>query len=681
MTETEEFEFRHRLEQEQAAASSSKTVQATPPLIQPPSDEPKTAQESPSIFDFLTGSPRKGHEQSGIAKLAQKAVGAGETALAFGTGIVGGSLGGAASTVNNAVKHIGYGLMGEDTRTLPNFEQAYGEGANAMTYQPRTTAGKEMTSDASDFLAQHAPALIAAAPELAIAGRSAAPAARFVGSKVAQAATPTISPAMATMVGKAADLGIDLRPDQVSPNKYLKVAGEISSNVPGSGSKTAAQQQAFNSALMKQIDPEATTTTFTRDEFAKALDKSGSTIGQIAEKAEVPLSGPMQQQLMNHLKEVSTETPEVRAVNEAWVKKIGDAGGEDGVIPGAALRKLDSQIGRQLKSTPDGDLRRTLIDLHEVMMDGLANNLGPEDMAAFKAARKQYAIGKAIEPVVAKEGYTGNFPPAQLMARMTATKNAKQFMAAGQGGEIGDLADVGQLLKEPRSSLTAERGMVQRILNPLAAGGLGGAAAVTHPVATAAGAGVTYGAANLYNRLGPTLTRAMAEKSRMQQPSPASPSLASVAEEPSLELGFASKAAPSAPASPLGDLTPNWSTSPGAAAPSQAGTPIDASGLYRAVGEPAPTTGTRATRAKPQQPVVPGRPDLPETMISGPLKQTAGDSATGAAMQLPEVQLAIKKMRFEKAAQAAENVAAKTKDPAQKAAILARAKELRDAVK
>lgn len=89
---------------------------------------------------------------------------------------------------------------------------------------------------------------------------------------------------------------------------------------------------------------------------------------------------------------------------------------------------------------------------------------------------------------------------------------------------------------------------------------------------------------------------------------------------------------PGAPG-PLGDTSPEWTTSPGAAQP-RGYSPVDAAGLYPAVGDPAVTTGSR--RGALDVPAVPGRPDLADSMVAGgPSSQVAATDADNAAMMDP----------------------------------------------
>src|SRR5258706_10295966 len=86
-----------------------------------------------------------------------------------------------------------------------------------------------------------------------------------------------------------------------------------------------------------------------------------------------------------------------------------------------------------------------------------ANSPSRERLAELKDARYKYAMAKVIEPLVAKST-SGDISPSGLMHAVTSDKSKKAMMARGKGGEIGDLARIGQaFLKEPPSSGTGER--------------------------------------------------------------------------------------------------------------------------------------------------------------------------------------------------------------------------------
>lgn len=126
--------------------------------------------------------------------------------------------------------------------------------------------------------------------------------------------------------------------------------------------------------------------------------------------------------------------------------------------------------------------------------------------------------------------------------------------------------------------------------------------------------------------------------------------------EPELTAGqtpFPPRDGGAPPEGPLGDLTPDWETSPGAGgAPAPTG--VDAGDLYPAAGEDVPPMRMQGSeppapvrRAGEQIPAVPGRPDLPDVMVAGAPREVAADTATGAAMQSENAQLAREQQGFE----------------------------------
>jgi len=170
-----------------------------------------------------------------------------------------------------------------------------------------------------------------------------------------------------------------------------------------------------------------------------------------------------------------------------------------------------------------------------------------------------------------------------------------------------------------------------------------------------------------------------------------------VPRDPGVEAGFEgvpqnpSPNARPAPTSPLGDLTPDWQTAPGAAdhAPSEV---VPTEGLVPAVGETQPmrvqpagvapeAEGAALRGAGEQIPAVPGRPDLPDTMVVGPPAEAGATEATGAAMQAPEAALARQKQAevLQQRAQAVQSPEVKRVLETQAAKLALEAKRMKDA--
>jgi hypothetical protein len=121
--------------------------------------------------------------------LGQQLVGAGETALTLGTAATGGTLGTIAGALKGLSEQILSGQFGTQ-EAMKAVEQAAAAGGQALTYQPRTETGQEMTQAAGQFLATALPPVlpvVAAPGQLVQATRQAAPAVQATARRGAAA--------------------------------------------------------------------------------------------------------------------------------------------------------------------------------------------------------------------------------------------------------------------------------------------------------------------------------------------------------------------------------------------------------------------------------------------------------------------------------------------------------------
>ena len=470
---------------------------------------------------------------------------------------------------------------------------------------------------------------------------TAAPVARAVaekaGEKVGQAASKVlpVDPELAKVAQIASEqkYPINVRPDQVIEGaKFSKLAGQTASDTPLAGSSKEANQVAYTRNLIDLLNPEESKAErLTPEVFDQAMTRSGEGIGEITARTPVP-EADIAHGMESVRNSLSKATEDNRRIVSEYIGDIQRAAAEnDGVLDGTRLKEINSEIGKQARSNADNDLGRYLNNLQDVIQDSVERNAKPEDIQPLRDFRRQYAYGKMVEPLVAKT-IDGKVSPAALMARVVATKQGKHYMARSMGGPIGDLAKVGQLIKEPGSSGTAERSLVY--------------GAIKDTAKTAAGIVGGYPAAAAYNLLGPKLTRTMIGK-RAKKAAPKAP-------EPPPEPTTSPGAGPEAPRGggsepgPLGDLTPDWETTPGAGG----GRPRGGSepGLVPAVGEkpitrfvPDRKAETPRKRAGSEIPAVPGRPDVPDTMLTGRPRETAATERANRAMQEPGAVAAIKR--------------------------------------
>lgn len=602
----------------------------------PGANDPEPA---PSEYALRAWRAREFAERNPIR---DKVVGAVEGALDIVAKVVGGGVGG--------IGGLWYGVLTGEGKNAPEkmVEGAQrGVGVVRDIYrqthltsggEPETEFGRTLT-ELVDRAAEVFPSvgtgprgtLVSPMPEGAVstAVRGVRDVGRAAGDAALEAATPRMSQRSMELVGKATDAGVPINFHQLSDNKFMKIIGETAENVPlaGGGSLRAKRREAFNLALAKQMDPETDITVLDDASFKQLQDAAGERIGEISSKYQVPAADFGDLMTLDRARR---GTPDTKAVVQAWaedLKKIAEENG--GFVPGDTLRRLRTEVQTQAREmrANKADVAAVLDDVVHRFDDALANVAADADVAALTDARRRYAISKVLEPLVARHP-DGNFAPSALKSIMAQKSGGKQRrMARGEAGELGEYARIGQeLLKELPSSGTAERNLVYSGVGA----GAGAGAAFAEPLSAAA----IYAGSAIYNLVGPRVVKRLVDAQRRRD--------ASTPEgrppEPTLGRGFEDVPQRPEPGGevPLGDLTPEWGTTPGAA-PAAAGG-MDPAGLVPALGEEAPSTGTRVdmrTRAGQEIPAVPGRPDLPDTLVSGAPAESAATEPANAAMVTP----------------------------------------------
>jgi hypothetical protein len=317
---------------------------------------------------------------------------------------------------------------------------------------------------------------------------------------------PALDPETQALAREAHTLGFRLTPDQVYSNKYGKFAGELASENPLINNNRDFNQRMFNHQLVYQLGGEGDK--LTRRVFNDAMRRSGSTIGDIAGSHNVPFSEDLVNRLTGHVAEAQQfGTGEVERIVRGYVDEVTDLS-RNGELPGEAFRRINTRLNNQIRAAGNnGDLRNALNHLQDDLQDAFTAQLSLEELTRYNTARRQYAVGKTLEPLVAK-AVTGDVAPASLLGAITRTQAGKSAAARGAAGELGTLADIGQkFLKSQPSSGTAERSIMQNLMtHPLGSLATGATAAATAPLAAA------------YNRLGPRVTQQLIDRPPVPPP-------------------------------------------------------------------------------------------------------------------------------------------------------------------
>lgn len=320
----------------------------------------------------------------------------------------------------------------------------------------------------------------------------------------AAAKTLDVNPQKLALAKDAIDLGFDVMPHQISDRGALmEVAGEAAEQIPFSKSAVKKNERLLTRKLIEQINPDEPSKQLTPGVMRRAQETNGQTIGRNMAEIAVPLDV-----LAPHLDRVreglNPATDSTDAVVHRYLGQIGKLADENGgVVPGKALRELDTEIGAEMRRMgfDRSDARVRLDDLQDAIRDTAEAQMSPEKAKQTQDARVRYAKAMSLVPVADDIARTGYIKPATFAQLATSTKFGKYLTAFDKGGEWGKLANAARVIEpgEARGRLWA---------GGTTAVGIGGVAVNPGTAAAAAtAAGVALAGANAYNRNGPALVR------------------------------------------------------------------------------------------------------------------------------------------------------------------------------
>jgi hypothetical protein len=137
---------------------------------------------------------------------------------------------------------------------------------------------------------------------------------------------------------------------------------------------------------------------------------------------------------------------------DSWVKRIRDQA-SGGQMSGRTLQSLDQSARKA--ATGGGDRQMVATEFREALHDNFGKTAPASVKESWDQARKQWATLKTLEPLVARNP-EGGIPMQQLQGAINSSQRGRTARARGRDGELGDLATIGQRMKGPSSSGTAE---------------------------------------------------------------------------------------------------------------------------------------------------------------------------------------------------------------------------------
>lgn len=310
--------------------------------------------------------------------IGQRLIGAAETGLALGTAATGGTLGTLAGTLQGLSQQILSGQFGTP-EALREVERAASAGAQALTYQPRTQAGREMTQATGQMLGEVLPPVlpvIAAPGTFMQATRAVAPtlgaAGEIAGAAGQRAATATgqaiARPVQAATTAVRETLGIQTTPSAPS-------AGRVS---VGAAATPAELQRVATAEQLGFVGPSGLTAgqrtrNFADLQFEKETAKLGELGAPLRERVSNQTANLIQQfdAMVDRTEPLLVEPRDIgKAVSRAIVNKA-----EIGRRKVREAYEKARQDGSMMEPVTLDDLATTATNVQR--FEGVASNVAP----------------------------------------------------------------------------------------------------------------------------------------------------------------------------------------------------------------------------------------------------------------------------------------------------------------
>jgi hypothetical protein len=252
---------------------------------------------------------------------------------------------------------------------------------------------------------------------------------------------------------------IPLTAPQLSTSPGLKIASSTVNRLPFSGAESdvAAQQAAFNRAVANTIGESADR--ITPDVMNSARARIGGYYDTVAQNTNLNVDAKFLQDLHDTLNNAGQVLP--KSETEPLIKQaqniLEKIDPNSKTISGEtyqALTNTGAPLDRLIESE-NPNVSFFANGLKKTLDSALERSAPPDQQQLLKTADRQWSAMRTIQPLIAKAP-TGDVSPALLAGRVNASTG--NGMAFGYGGDLGELARIGQrFLKEPGSSNTAER--------------------------------------------------------------------------------------------------------------------------------------------------------------------------------------------------------------------------------
>ena len=257
-------------------------------------------------------------------------------------------------------------------------------------------------------------------------------------------------------------------PDLTSNSAY-RIGADQMGKLPFSGAAPAAAEKhgAWLGAIAREMGENVKA--FTSDVMDRARLRIGQAFDDVAGRTTIPQTetAPLLrdlQAILPQAEQVLTEA-ELRPLT-IQIQNIAErVGKSNGTITGDAYRALTrskAPLDLAERST-NPNVAHYAGQIRDALDDAFVRSAAPADQAALTQAKYQYRVMRTVDPLVAGSR-DGTFTPDAFMQKvLTASRRFDAptgGMAYTGGGNIGELAKIGKLMRAPPQTGSADRAAV-----------------------------------------------------------------------------------------------------------------------------------------------------------------------------------------------------------------------------
>lgn len=299
------------------------------------------------------------------------------------------------------------------------------------------------------------------------------------GSRGLRGVTTDVSPADAQLGQLAHDkYNIPITAGDLTSNPLYRITADQASKLPFSGATAAdaAKRSAWQGAIATEMG-EPNATGFTPDVMDRARTRIGQTFDGVAQRTNIDANSV--NTLVGDLANIERDMHQTLPANElpplkAQLDNILDVAtkSSSGEITGAqyqALTRKGAPLDRA-ESSSDPNVAFTAGRIRDALDDAFVRSASPADQQTLAQAKYQYRIMRTVDPLAAGSRDGSISPDAFMQKVLTASRRFDAptgGIAYTGGGNIGELARIGKLMRAPPQTGTADRALI----NLLALGG------------------------------------------------------------------------------------------------------------------------------------------------------------------------------------------------------------------